>query len=180
MLRNQLYDNVILTMMSGVPIYSLYEYILLLRPHTNALTANPWYGIGIAFLTPFFLIIHFYYSHRWIHNQTLYKYIHNVHHKNLNFTPWSGIAMHPLEHVIFFSALLVFLVVPASPFNVIFATLYLALNPGVGHHGFFKWEWIGFTNDHKFHYDHHKYFKVNFGGGAVPLDRWHGTIREAD
>jgi sterol desaturase/sphingolipid hydroxylase (fatty acid hydroxylase superfamily) len=178
MLNSQLYDNVILTMGSSVPIYTVYEYLLLLRPHTSGLAANPWYCLGVAFLTPIFVLIHFYYTHRLIHIPILYKYIHSVHHKNLNFMPWSGTAMHPVEHVIFYSALLVFFVIPASPFNVIFAAIFMGLNPGIGHHGFFKWEALGHENDHQFHFNHHRYCSVNFGGGPVPLDRWHGTLRK--
>merc|ERR1712137_403521 len=56
---------------------------------------------------------HFYMVHRLIHVvPVLYSHVHKVHHYARNPDPWSGMSMHPLEHALFFSAMLLCLVVP--------------------------------------------------------------------
>jgi sterol desaturase/sphingolipid hydroxylase (fatty acid hydroxylase superfamily) len=45
-------------------------------------------------------MFHFYWIHRLIRWKPLYNAIHFVHHKNLKVGPWSGLAMHPLEHLV--------------------------------------------------------------------------------
>ena len=41
--------------------------------------------------------------HRLLHWKPLYKHVHYLHHKNVNPNPWSGMAMHPVEIVIYLS-----------------------------------------------------------------------------
>ena len=59
----------------------------------------------------------------------LYKWAHALHHRNVNTGPWSGISMHPLEHVLYLSLPFVFLVIPGSPFIATFCIVYLLLSP---------------------------------------------------
>lgn len=35
----------------------------------------------------------------------MYKYIHSLHHRNTDIEPFSGLCMHPLEHLYYFSCL---------------------------------------------------------------------------
>ena len=52
--------------------------------------------------------LHFYASHRLLHAyKSLYRYVHKVHHRSHNTDPWSGLSMHPIEQLIYFSAMLV-------------------------------------------------------------------------
>ena len=124
---------------------------------------------------------HFYANHRLLHVDPLYRIAHSLHHRNVNTGPWSGISMHPLEHVLYFSMPLVFLVVPASPFIVTFTMVYVLLSPSPSHSGFDRVE-VGATatipaGDH-FHNLHHRYFECNYGVLLLPIDQWMGTFHD--
>lgn len=42
----------------------------------------------------------FYFAHRWLHQPTLYRYIHAVHHQSLDTTPYTTLSFHFLEPLI--------------------------------------------------------------------------------
>jgi ring-1,2-phenylacetyl-CoA epoxidase subunit PaaE len=42
----------------------------------------------------------FYWTHRWLHHPKIYKYIHAVHHKSLDTTPYTTFSFHPIEGVL--------------------------------------------------------------------------------
>ena len=44
--------------------------------------------------------------------------------------------MHPVEHVIYFSTVLIYWVVPSHPIHALFTLLFVALMPAPGHAGF--------------------------------------------
>jgi sterol desaturase/sphingolipid hydroxylase (fatty acid hydroxylase superfamily) len=52
-------------------------------------------------------LIPFYFGHRLLHAKFLYKRFHALHHRNVEVGPWSGLAMHPVEHIIYFSTVVV-------------------------------------------------------------------------
>jgi len=43
---------------------------------------------------------HFYVLHRTIHRGPLYKWVHSVHYKSVNPSPWSSLSMHPVEQLV--------------------------------------------------------------------------------
>ena len=47
---------------------------------------------------------HFYWTHRLLHTQMLYKAVHKVHHQSFNPDPFSGLSMHWFESAIYFSS----------------------------------------------------------------------------
>ena len=53
---------------------------------------------------PLWREVHFYAIHRLIHWPPLYQAVHSLHHRNTNPGPWSGLSMHPVEHLLYFSA----------------------------------------------------------------------------
>jgi sterol desaturase/sphingolipid hydroxylase (fatty acid hydroxylase superfamily) len=184
--RNQLRDNIFWNVFSAVPIWTVYEAVTYwLQENGRAPTvtwhAHPMYFVLLAALTPTWLNIHFYFTHRLLHWAPLYKAVHSIHHKNINFGPWSGLAMHPIEHLVYFSAIALYWLVPAHPLHAIFLLQQVALGPTLTHHGFGRLS-LGTTyslnTDHYMHYLHHKYVKVNFSTdiGLVPLDKWFGTF----
>ena len=85
---------------------------------------------------PLFREVHFYLVHRLIHWPPLYRAVHSLHHNNANPGPWSGLAMHPVEHVLYSSAVLLHWVVPWHPLHVIFHLQHLGLAPAQSHAGF--------------------------------------------
>ena len=143
--------------------------------------AHPIYCALLMIFIVFFREVHFYLIHRVLHTKLLYRWVHSLHHANVFPGPWSGLAMHPIEHLIYFSSILVLWVVPSSPLHVIFCLQQSAFTPSQGHSGFHKVV-VGsneFENANLMHYLHHRYFEVNYGGdGLVPLDKWVGTYHD--
>ena len=111
----------------------------------------------------------------------LYRHVHSLHHRNVNIGPWSGISMHPIEHVIYFSSMLIHLVVPSHPVLIMFHGYMLSLSAIFGHTGFHEMM-IGnrarVAVGHFHHQLHHRYFECNYGSVDFPLDVWFGTFHD--
>jgi len=141
----------------------------------------PIYCALVMLAIPIFREAHFYLIHRLIHWPPLYRTVHHLHHKNVNPGPWSGLSMHPVEHLLYFSGVLIHWIVPSNPLHVIFHLQHLAFAPAQGHSGFervvLNRDAALKTHDY-FHYLHHKYFECNYGAELVPLDQWFGTFHD--
>ena len=188
--NKQTYDNIFWSLCCGVPIWSAYEVFALWAYANDIFPTISWEENPIYFilLTIFGVTvwheIHFYFTHRLIHWGPLYKSIHFLHHKNTNPGPWSGIAMHPVEQLIYFSGVLIYLIIPVHPFHVIFHLTKIAIGPGLSHSGFHKFS-LGksaVNTKHYLHYLHHRFFECNYGAGLdgaiLPLDKWFGTFHD--
>ncbi len=186
--RQQTRDNVLWTMASGVPIWTAFE-VLMLWAQANgmvtplSLTQNPvWFGI-LMLMVPAFRDLHFYLVHRLLHIPVLYRTVHRLHHHNTNPGPWSGMAMHPVEHLLYFTGVLVHFVVPAHPVHILFQLAHAGMAPAPGHAGFGKivlgQDKPRVMNIYAYnHYLHHKYFECNYAEGVIPLDKWFGTFHD--
>jgi sterol desaturase/sphingolipid hydroxylase (fatty acid hydroxylase superfamily) len=88
-------------------------------------------------------------------------------------------AMHPVEHLLYFSSVMIHWVIPSHPFHIMYELQHAGLSPACGHHGFEGPILEGRlpTGSH-FHYLHHRYFECNYGESVIPLDRWFGTFRD--
>ena len=184
--NKQTYDNMFWTLMSGVPVWTCYE-VLLLWSYANGYammispTENTLAFIALFFLVPFVHEVGFYFAHRFLHWPPLYRIAHYLHHRNNNPGPWSGLSMHPIEHIIYFSSILVFFVVPAHPIHMINLASRLGVAPAQGHTGFDRvvtGDKSSVDTSYYAHYLHHKYFEVNYGDGMVPLDKWFGSFHD--
>jgi len=189
--NKQVFDNIFWSLCSGVTIWTAYECLTLWLYANNYIPSITWteHPIYFILLTIFLLNIwheiHFYFTHRLIHWKPLYKAIHSLHHKNTNPGPWSGISMHPIEHIIYFSGVLIYFVIPVHPFHVVLHLAKVAMGPGLSHSGFHKLS-IGkkssVNTKHYLHYLHHRYFECNYGAGLdgsiIPLDKWFGTFHD--
>jgi sterol desaturase/sphingolipid hydroxylase (fatty acid hydroxylase superfamily) len=181
-----LLSNVLWSLMSGVPVWTIYLVLTLWAQATGLAPTTSWsqapvYCSFLLFGLVFFHALHFYVGHRIIHWQPLYNSVHYLHHANVNPSPWSGLAMHPVEHAIYFSGALLLWVVPATPMHALYFTTLVALAPAEGHCGFGKVVVGGrsFATDNYYHYLHHKFFRVNFGDSLlIPLDRLFGTFHD--
>ena len=180
--RSQNIDNAIRSFGTGVPIWTAYEVGML---YAWAHGWGPWATfadhpvalIVLGLLLPMFHEAHFFCIHRLIHTPFLYKWVHSVHHNSINPSPWSSLSMHPVEHLLYWSGILIHLVVPSHPLLVLYHLQITGTGAVVGHIGFDKIE-AGETamGTHAFsHYLHHKYFEVNYSDGMVPFDQWFGT-----
>ena len=59
------------------------------------------------------------FDHRCDPGKLLYKWVHSVHHKSYNPGPWSGLAMHPVEHALYFTRAFVCLFIPLHPIHMV-------------------------------------------------------------
>ena len=137
--------------------------------------------VALFFLVPFIHEVGFYFAHRLVHVPALYKAAHHLHHRNVNPGPWSGLSMHPIEHLIYFSPILLFFLIPAHPIHMINLASRLGVAPAQGHTGFDRLDLGDQTTmnvSYYAHYLHHKYFEVNYSDGMVPLDKWFGSFHD--
>lgn len=178
--KNQVYDNIFRSCVSGATIWTAYELIYVWLFSKGMLpfldwTKHPVYFVAMIILIPFYRESHFYFVHRLIHWGPLMKYIHSVHHKNNNVGPWSGLAMHPIEHLLYFSAALIHFVIPSHPIHFFLNIQLAGLTPAAGHIGFEGpiYKRLYPSGDY-YHYLHHRYVSCNFGTSALPWDRWFG------
>ena len=181
--NDQTRDNMFWTLVSGGGIAALYEAVMFRLYATDAIPQldSLWAIAAMTFAVFWIEGVHFYANHRLLHVDPLYRRVHALHHRNVNTGPWSGISMHPFEHLLYLSLPFVFLVVPGSPFIVTFCLVYLMLSPSPSHSGFDRFR-IGRTasihGGDYFHNLHHRYFEVNYGMLLLPLDKWFGTFHD--
>lgn len=183
---NQTVDNMIWTLGSGVPIWTAYEVVTLWAFANGYIpfvswTDHPLYCGALMFLIPLIREVHFYCIHRFIHWRPLYRGVHRLHHNNVNPGPWSGLSMHPVEHLLYFSNVLIHWILPSHPVHGLFTMVHLGLSPAPGHVGFDK---IVVGKERALampgyaHYLHHKLFECNYADGSIPLDRWFGSFHD--
>lgn len=129
-------------------------------------------------LVPVIRDVHFYFCHRFLHVRVLYKYIHAVHHRNAADTDaFSGLCMHPVEHLYYFACYgpLLWVGRPTlHPFVVSWMGVHALLAPAASHSGY-EDHWSADLH----HYLHHRYYECNYGSsGLIMTDLWMGTLRE--
>jgi sterol desaturase/sphingolipid hydroxylase (fatty acid hydroxylase superfamily) len=183
--RDQTRDNMFWTLACGVPIWTAYEVVTLWVFANGYIPwvswdAHPIWLAVLMLLIPLLREVHFYLVHRLLHVPVLYRTVHRLHHNNVNPGPWSGLSMHPVEHLLYFSGMLIHWAVPSHPVHALFHLVHAGLSPVPGHTGFEKVV-VGreaVDTECYAHYLHHKYFECNYADGAIPLDKWFGTFHD--
>jgi sterol desaturase/sphingolipid hydroxylase (fatty acid hydroxylase superfamily) len=184
--RDQVRDNMFWTLASGVTAWTAFEVLYWWGVANEVIPTFAFRGNEIWFfawllLMPLWTSAHFYWVHRLLHWPPLYKRVHALHHRSINIGPWSGLSMHPVESVLYISAVLIHFVVPSHP--VIFLVhLYIkCIGPAFSHAGF---ESLlvrdgKLMNAGDFHHQlHHRYFECNYGTVEVPWDKWFGSFHD--
>ncbi len=182
--NDQVWDNMFWTLASGVTIWTAYEVLLLNLYATGYMPQmqwgqNPIWFIAWLLLIPSWVTVHFYFVHRFLHWGFMYKYFHSLHHRNINVGPWSGISMHPVEHLLYLSSLLIHFIIPSHPIHIFYHVYALTLSPAFGHAGYdailFKGRELMILG--RFHHQlHHRHFECNYGSPDVPVDIWLDTF----
>lgn len=179
----QVWDNMFYTLASGVPFATAWEVFARMAFANGWATTIGFWDSPVWFLALFPLLtmwqgIHFYFIHRLLHWPPLYRHVHSVHHRNVNVGPWSGLSMHPVEHAIYFSQLLIFLVIPAHPIHMLFILHWQLLGAPSSHSGY---EAVWAKDKRRlllggfWHQLHHRYYECNYGNPEFPIDKWMGT-----
>jgi Delta7-sterol 5-desaturase len=162
----------------------------ILKPYINVYYdindySTPYYYF--TFIWMFFLHdAYFYWTHRFMHIPKVFKYVHLIHHKSNNPSPWTAYAFHPIEAV--FEAGIVTVIAFSIPVHrsaiFIYMIFQIAYNV-YGHLGFeimpknANKHWLGkWFNTAVAHNMHHKYSVKNYGLWTTIWDRMMGTMHE--
>ncbi len=184
--REIAYSSITIVIFSFVPYFLLNTDI---RQYTLFYADMNAYGklwFWLAF--PIMLFVHdayFYFAHRLMHHPKLFKYVHLIHHKSTNPSPWTALAFHPLEAVVEVGIVVLFIFcMPLCRYHLFFFFLLMMVYNVYGHLG---WElypkgfnktiigkWVNTSVNHN---QHHQYFKGNYGLYFLWWDRWFKTIR---
>jgi sterol desaturase/sphingolipid hydroxylase (fatty acid hydroxylase superfamily) len=177
-------DNFLRCLLIGIPFGTAIEVLLLWAFANGSAPQVSWDGhaawiVLLVLLVPLVHELHFFVIHRALHLGPLYRWVHSVHHNSVNPSPWSSLAMHPVELFLYFGVAFWALAVPSHPFLVVYFFHLAGFGAVVGHIGFDKLEITERTaqDSHAYaHYLHHKHFDVNYcDNGVLPLDVWFGT-----
>jgi len=147
---------------------------------------SPLYSVALLASVTYWREIHFYWAHRGMHpwwdrenglfngdvGAFLYRHAHSLHHKSYNPGPWSGLSMHPLEHLLYYScATIPPLFLCVHPLHFLYTKFHCDIAPIGGHDGY---EEPGGNGD--FHYLHHAKFECNYGVPfPIDFDKMFGT-----
>ena len=184
--QNQTKDNIFWSIVSGCSIWTLYEVLTYwMFANDHFLSPINWSVSPIYFFLLFLFVghihqHHFFFIHRLLHWKPLYKSAHYLHHKNINTTPWSGLSMHPIEHLLYLSAAFIFWFIPAHPLHAIYILQIASIQTVWGHCGFSKFVFknSSINNNVYHHYLHHRYFECNYGNPNLPWDIMFGYFND--
>lgn len=184
--NNQVLDNIWWTIGSAMSVATVYQcvvYWMMANGKVPVISyaTNPLWFVAWMALIPTWSGLHFYWVHRLEHHPRLYKYVHAVHHRNVNVGPWSGISNHWYENMLYFTTYFVHLVVPSGPLHLVFHSYFQQISPVLSHCGFEKLiaknSEVAKSGDF-FHQLHHRYFECNYGTSEIPFDKWFGTFHD--
>ena len=184
--HDQTRDNMFWSLASGVTVWTGYELCVLSGFAGGAIPVLKFSEHPVWFVLWFPLVllwysVHFFVTHRLLHTRALYRPVHSVHHRNVSTGPWSGISMHPIEHILYFSSLLIHFVVPSHPIHLFFHMYWLSIGAATSHTGFDALLFRGkrvLVIGYFHHQLHHRYFRCNYGSDDVPIDEWTGSFHD--
>ena len=184
--RNQVHDNMFWSMGSGVAQLTGFQVLVMWMMANGyapviSFADNPVWFVLALILLPVWSAFHFYWVHRLLHVPVLYRHVHSLHHRNVNIGPWSGFSMHPVEHFLYLTTLLIHCVVPSHPIHLIFHVVYQGPGAAMTHTGY---EDLLIRDKRRlalgtfYHQLHHRYYECNYGNQEMPWDRWFGTFHD--
>ena len=183
---NQVLDNMFWTLASGVTFWTAYEVLMMWAFANDYIQWLSFKDHTVLFVLviiaiPVWNSFHFYWVHRFLHWPPLFKLAHALHHRNVNVGPWSGLSMHPVEHAIYMSSVLIHFVIASHPIHIFFHMHWLTVAAVTSHTGF---ESLLIKDKGKlqlgfFHHQlHHRYYECNYGNSEMPWDKWFGSFHD--
>lgn len=184
--RDQVKDNMFHSLTSGVAAWTLFEVLYWWGVSNNVIPTFAFRGNEAWFLlwllaVPIFTSAHFYFVHRLLHWPPLYARVHALHHRSINIGPWSGLSMHPVESLLYASAVLIHFILPSHPVIFLVHIYIKMIGPAFSHAGFESLlaRDTRLINAGDFHHQlHHRFFECNYGTAEVPWDRWFGSFHD--
>lgn len=145
-----------------------------------------WWVVGLEYAAYFFLFdTWFYWLHRLMHVEPLYRWVHKIHHRSVSPNLLTTLSVAPLESIVnggflpLFTA--VFTVHQSAMVLIGPTSIIMGLYVHSGYEFFPRWwnrnwatKWFITTT---FHDQHHRYFNWNFGGYTTIWDWICGTVR---
>ena len=156
-------------------------------------TAVILHSILSVAIIPYWRDWQFYFIHRIMHplnaktllflpdvGKLLYKHVHSLHHRSYNPGPWSGLAMHPFEHLMYFACVAPQMFLTLHPLHFLFSILHAAIAPLPGHDGLdslpAEMQTGALAGGGGYaHFLHHAHFDLNYGTVKVPFDLLFGS-----
>jgi Delta7-sterol 5-desaturase len=177
--------NAIFASASGV-IISCIVYYLSTKGYTKVYKDFHDYPAFFAYAGFFILLIvddtWFYWTHRLMHHPKIYKYVHAVHHKSIDVTPYTSLSFHPIESIISTLWIIpVSFVFPMYLPALMVLQLYGLLDNIKSHLGYeffpkgFNNSCLKFLSSSTYHNLHHSKFNGNYGVHFRFWDRLCGT-----
>lgn len=184
--NSQLLDNMFWSLGSGCLVWTAYEVLYLWGAANGVIPTLGFESHPLAFalwllVLPNILSLHFYLVHRLLHWPPLYNVAHKLHHRNTLIGPWSGMSMHPIEHVLYISSVLIHFVIPSHPVIFLLHLYTRCLAPAFSHSGFEKilFKDTKVIDSADFHHQlHHRFFECNYGNPDAPWDKWLGSLHD--
>lgn len=181
------YSLLTMLIFSSVIVFLNSPTIVIYTTRYQSIDEYGWFYYFSVF--PILFIMHdlyFYIMHRIMHHPSLFKYIHLVHHKSTNPSPWAAYAFHPLEAIIEQGIVVIFyFTLPIHISHLAIFFLFSIVYNVYGHLGYELYpkgfnktkigRWINTSVNHN---QHHQYFKGNYGLYTLIWDRIFGTIRK--
>ena len=139
-----------------------------LRETTQIYVSLSEYSAWYFFLSIFLLIIdhdaYFYWTHRWLHNPWMMRYIHRIHHLSHNPSPWTAFSFHPLEAFVTAGVLITAVyILPVHPITILIYGTWMTAYNVLGHLGYdifpanahkhWFWKWWNSPRDHNLHHE---------------------------
>lgn len=138
-----------------------------------------WWVIALEYAAYFFLFdTYFYWLHRLMHNEPIYKYVHKLHHYSTSPNLLTTLSVSPLESIInggfvpLFTA--AFTLHEQTMAMITPTAIIMGLYVHSGYEFLPRWwnkTWLSrWFITATFHDQHHKYFRWNFGGYTTIWD----------
>lgn len=171
-----------------VPLSLLSHYLTNKSPYRCDFESFPS-SFEIIWQTTFFMIVEdmaFYFSHRFLHWDKIYPYIHKVHHQYIYSVSIASEYSHPIDFI--FSSLL-----PTSLGPLILGKrthlatylmwIILRIAESTDGHCSYEFSWSPFrllpmSAGSEYHQYHHVSFKGNYSSFFTYLDRFFGTVNK--
>jgi lathosterol oxidase len=158
-----------------------------LRPYTLIYTRfsdYPVWWIPVSLVLT--LVVHdtyFYWMHRGLHHDRIFRYTHLVHHESTNPSPWASYSFHFIEAFLEGAVIIVLaFVMPLHPLTILLFTFVSFFINVYGHLGYEIMPrslrhsiWFEIINTSLYHNLHHRKFKGNYSLYFRFWDRWMGT-----